>query len=134
MNTAQNILKELIGELRNVAKTETIIGAPFSAGEFTLVPISRVSLGVGAGGGSGETDKKVSTGEGGGGGGGVRVVPVALVAVRNGELTIHLLGRGAAVSHTIEKVPEILEKGFEKLLETWGSRKEKKEGSKSSGS
>jgi uncharacterized spore protein YtfJ len=125
--TAQNILKDLIAELRNVAKTETIVGAPFSAGEYTLVPISRVALGVGAGGGSGETDKKASTGEGGGGGGGVRVVPVALVAVRGGELNIHLLGRGAAVTHTMEKVPEILEKGFEKLLETWASRKEKRE-------
>jgi uncharacterized spore protein YtfJ len=122
MTTAQNILKDLIGELRNVAKTETIIGAPFSAGEYTLVPISRVSLGVGAGGGSG-ADKNVSTGEGGGGGGGVRVVPVALVAVRGGELNIHLLGRGAAVSHTIERMPEFLEKGFEKLLEAWSARK-----------
>ncbi len=134
MNTAQNILKDLIGELRNVARTETIVGAPFSAGEYTLVPISRVALGVGAGGGSGETDKKVAAGEGGGGGGGVRVVPVALVAVRGGELHIHLLGRGAAVSHTIEKVPEVLEKGFEKVLETWGARKEKREKEASKGS
>jgi uncharacterized spore protein YtfJ len=123
MNTAQNILKDLIGELRNVAKTETIIGAPFSAGEYTLVPISRVSLGVGAGGGSSETDKKISAGEGGGGGGGVRVVPVALVAVRGGELNIHLLGRGAAVSHTMERMPDLFEKGFEKLLEAWSARK-----------
>jgi uncharacterized spore protein YtfJ len=133
MNTAQNILKDLIGELRNVAKTETIIGAPFSAGEYTLVPISRVALGVGAGGGSGETDKKVSTGEGGGGGGGVRVTPVALVAVRGGELTIHLLGRGAAMTHTMERVPEVLERGLEKLLETWSARKEKKEAAKGGG-
>jgi len=131
MNTAQNILKDLIGELRNVAKTETIIGAPFSAGEYTLVPISRVALGVGAGGGSGETDRKVSTGEGGGGGGGVRVTPVALVAVRGGELNIHLLGRGAAMTHTMERVPEVLERGLEKLLETWSTRKEKKEVPKS---
>jgi uncharacterized spore protein YtfJ len=123
MSTAQNILKDLIGELRNVARTETIIGAPFSAGEYTLVPISRVSLGVGAGGASGEGDKKVSTGEGGGGGGGVRVVPVALVAVRGGELNIHLLGRGAAVSHTMERMPEFFEKGFEKLLDAWSARK-----------
>jgi hypothetical protein len=47
-------------------------------------------------------------------------------------LTIHLLGRGAAVSHTIEKVPEVMEKGFEKLLESWASRKGKREGSKDS--
>lgn len=127
MNTAQNILKDLIAELRNVTKTETIVGAPFSSGEYTFVPISRVALGVGAGGGSGETDKKVATVEGGYGGGGVRVVPVALVAVRGGEFNIHLLGRGAAVTHTMERVPAVMVKGFEKLLETWASRKEKRE-------
>ena len=127
MNTAQNILKDLIAELRNVAKTETIIGTPFTAGEYTLVPISRVALGVGAGGGSGESDKKVSAGEGGGGGGGVRVVPVALVAVRGGEMNIHMLGRGAAFTHTMERFPEMMEKGFEKLMETWAARKDKGE-------
>jgi hypothetical protein len=57
---------------------------------------------------------------------------VALVAVRGGDLTVHLLGRGAAVSHTIEKVPDVLEKGFEKLLESWASRKAKAEGPKGS--
>jgi len=127
MNTAQNILKELIGDLREVTKTETIIGTPFSVGEYTIVPISRVAIGVGAGGGSSESGRKTPLGEGGGGGGGVRVVPVALVAVRGGELNIHLLGRGAAVSHTMERMPEVFEKGFEKLLETWSLRKEKKE-------
>ncbi len=123
MNTAQNILKDLIGELKTVAKTETIMGAPITAGEFVIIPISRVMLGVGAGGGAGETEKKASTGEGGGGGGGVRVIPVALVAVRGGELSIHMLGRGAGIGHTVQKVPDFLEN----LLDRWVARKEKQE-------
>ena len=49
MPLAQDILKGLIEELKTLAKTETIVGSPFSAGEFTVIPISRVSLGVGAG-------------------------------------------------------------------------------------
>jgi uncharacterized spore protein YtfJ len=121
MNPAQNILKDLIGELKGLAKTETIVGAPVPAGEFTIIPISRVSLGVGAGGGAGETDKKLSTGEGGGGGGGIRVVPVALVAVRGGELHVHMLGRTGPLVHTIEKMPDMLEKAFDR----WQARKEK---------
>jgi uncharacterized spore protein YtfJ len=121
MNPAQNILKDLIGELKSLAKTETIVGAPVPAGEFTIIPISRVSLGVGAGGGAGETEKKSSAGEGGGGGGGIRVLPVALVAIRGGELHVHMLGRTGPLMHSIERMPEMLEKAFER----WQSRKEK---------
>src|SRR5207253_11094395 len=108
MNPAQTLLKDLIGELKTIAKTESIVGTPITAGEFTIIPISRVSLGVGAGGGTGETEKKVSMGEGGGGGGGIRIIPVALVATRGSELTVHMLGRGASLGHTVEKMPDLL--------------------------
>jgi uncharacterized spore protein YtfJ len=121
MNTAQNILKDLVGELKSLAKTETVVGAPVPAGEFTIIPISRVTLGVGAGGGAGETEKKSSAGEGGGGGGGIRVLPVALVAVRGGELHVHMLTRTGPLVHSIEKMPEMLERAFDK----WAARKEK---------
>lgn len=123
MNTAQNILKDLVGELKSLAKTETIIGAPITAGEYTILPISRVMLGVGAGGGAGETDKKSSVGEGGGGGGGIRVIPVALVAVRGEELNVHMLGPGASLGHTVRRMPDMLES----VLDRWQARKEKKE-------
>lgn len=122
MSTAQNILKDLVGELKDLASTETVVGAPVTVGEFTILPISRVALGVGAGGGSGETEKKSSAGEGGGGGGGIRVIPVALVAVRGSELNVHMLGRGAALGHTVRKMPDLLEN----LLDRWEARKEKK--------
>jgi uncharacterized spore protein YtfJ len=121
--TAQTILKDLIAELKTLAKTETIMGAPVTAGEFVIIPISRVMLGVGAGGGSGEAEKKSSMGEGGGGGGGVRIIPVALVAVRGAELNVHMLGRGAAIGHTMQKVPDFLES----LVDRWSARKEKQQ-------
>lgn len=124
MNTAQNILKDLVGELKSLAKTETIVGAPVSAGEFTIIPVSRVVLGVGAGGGAGETEKKSATGEGGGGGGGIRVIPVALVATRGSELHVHMLTRTGPLVHTIEKMPDMLERSFEK----WQARKDKEKG------
>ena len=123
MPMAQDILKGLIGELKTLAKTETIVGSPFSAGEFTVIPVSRVSLGVGAGGGTGGLDKKGAAGGGGGGGGGIRINPVALVTVRGAELNVHTLGRGAAFMHTFEKMPELLEKNLEKLFEAWAARK-----------
>src|SRR5215467_9332956 len=127
MNPAQNLLKDLVGELKSFAKTETIIGAPITAGEYTIIAISRVSLGVGAGGGARETEQKVSTGEGGGGGGGIRIMPVALVAVRGSELHVHSLGRGASLGNTVEKMPDLLERSLEKILSSWQTRKDRGE-------
>jgi uncharacterized spore protein YtfJ len=125
MPMAQEILRGLIEELKTLAKTETIVGAPFPAGEFTVIPISRISLGVAAGGGTGGDERKQAAGEAGGGGGGIRIHPVALVAVRGAELHVHTLGRGAAFTHTVEKMPELVEKTLEKLFEVWAARKEK---------
>jgi hypothetical protein len=48
---------------------------------------------------------------------------VALVTVRGAELNVHTLGRGAAFTHTIEKMPELVEKSLEKLFEAWAARK-----------
>src|SRR6516164_850236 len=127
MPIAQDILKGLIEELKTLPKTETIVGSPFSAGEFTLIPISRVSLGVGAGGGTGGDERKGAAGEGGGGGGGIRIQPVALVAVRGAELHVHTLGRGAAFTHTVERMPELVQKSLEKLFEAWAARKANKD-------
>lgn len=131
MNPAQEILKGLIGELKDLAKTETIVGAPIAVGEYVIVPISRVSLGVGAGGGVGEADgknvKRAGSGEGGGGGGGIRLNPVALVAVRGGELTIHRLGAGGALGRTVERMPDLLEATLEKAFDMWQDRKGKEE-------
>ena len=108
MNPAQNILKDLVGELKTLAKTETIVGTPITAGEFTIIPISRVSLGIGAGGGTGETEKKVSTGEGGGGGGGIRINFVVLVAIYGNEFWVHMFGRGVIFGQMVEKMLDVI--------------------------
>jgi uncharacterized spore protein YtfJ len=127
VNPAQEILKSLIGELKELTKTETIVGSPITMGEYTIVPISRVSLGVGAGGGVGEASgkdvKKGPSGEGGGGGGGIRMSPVALVAVRGSELSVHRLGAGGSLGRTVERMPDVLESTLEKVFDLWQARK-----------
>lgn len=131
VNPAQEILKGLIGELKDLAKTETIVGAPIAMGEYVIVPISRVSLGVGAGGGVGESDgksvKRGGSGEGGGGGGGIRMNPVALVAVRGSELTVHRLGAGGSLGRTVERVPDLVEATLEKAFDMWQAHQAKGE-------
>ena len=109
------IIGKLMEELKTVAKTETILGQEIRVGEFTLIPVSRISLGVGAGAGKG-TDKQKG-GEGGGGGGGVMVTPVAFIVIKGGEISFHGIKLGGALDGLFEHLPEITEKILAKTQE-----------------
>lgn len=115
MAVASEIIGKLMEELRPVAKTETILGQPIQVGEFTLIPVSRVSLGLGAGGGKGTESKK--EGEGGGGGGGVVVTPIAFIVIKGGEISFHGIKKGGFLDGLFEQIPDIAEKIMAKIQE-----------------
>ncbi len=121
-STASEIIGKLMEELRTVAKTETIIGKEFKAGDFTLIPVSRITLGFGAGGGKGAEAKR--EGEGGGGGGGVCITPIAFIVVKGAEIFFHGIKRGGTLDAIFEKIPDLAEKILTKSVE----QKIKKEG------
>ncbi|NIO05492.1 MAG: sporulation protein [Proteobacteria bacterium] len=123
----ESLIKTLLEEFRSIAKTETIVGREFKAGEFTLIPISRVSLGIGAGGGSGGT-KVEAKGEGGGGGGGIRIEPIAFIAVKGGEISFHGIKKGGTIEAVFEKIPEMATKIMDKIGEKRSAKKEERKG------
>ncbi len=112
---ASEIIGKLMEELKTVAKTETILGREIKVGEFTLIPVSRISLGVGAGGGKGTDNKK--EGEGGGGGGGVMVTPIAFIVIKGDDISFHGIKRGGALDAVFEHLPELTEKFLAKTRE-----------------
>lgn len=114
-NAAVEIIGKLMEELRTIAKTETILGQGVQVGEFTLIPVSRISLGLGAGAGKGNESKK--EGEGGGGGGGVAVTPIAFIVVKGEEISFHGLKKGGTLDSLFEYLPEIAEKILAKKQE-----------------
>ena len=77
-NNVVEILKGVVGELKEMAQSESIIGDPITIGERTVIPIVKISVGFGAGGGQGEAEK-AGTGFGGGGGGGAKIEPAAFI-------------------------------------------------------
>jgi hypothetical protein len=48
---------------------------------------------------------------------------VAVITIHGGNLEIHMLGPGATLGHTVEKIPETLGKSIERLLDSWLSKK-----------
>lgn len=93
MSGEQNIaglLGTAMEKLGNMVQVNTVIGQPIFAGDTTIIPISKVSLGFVAGGGEyGNKDKTLPTEPafGGGPGGGLSVAPVGfLTSAPNGQL------------------------------------------------
>jgi len=121
-SVSESLIKTLLDEFKSISRTETIIGKDFQAGECTLIPISRVTLGIGAGGGSGDM-RTESKGEGGAGGGGIRIEPIAFVVVRDGDISFHGIKKGGTIEAVFEKVPEMAEKLLRKRDERRAHKK-----------
>ncbi len=107
---ATDLIKTLLEGFRAVAKTETIVGEGIKAGEFTVLPVSKVSLGIGAGAGTEQIKSSGGSG-GGGGGGGICVEPIAFLVVKEGEVSIINLRRmPAMIESFFGKIPDLMEK------------------------
>ncbi|MBW1784776.1 MAG: sporulation protein [Deltaproteobacteria bacterium] len=91
-NRVSEILKDIVGELKDIASSQTIIGEAISVGEKTVIPVVKISVGFGAGGGQGESPEK-GGGFGGGGGGAARIEPAAFI-IMDGD-KVQMLSAGA---------------------------------------
>ena len=117
-NNVVDILKGVVGELREIAKSETVIGEPVTVGDKTVIPVVKVSVGFGAGGGQGESEK-VGGGFGGGVGGGARIEPVAFIIMDETGASLLPVSKGKW-ENIIESIPGLAKK-LSKLKEKFKS-------------
>jgi uncharacterized spore protein YtfJ len=106
-NNVVDILKGVVGELKEVARSETIIGEPVTVGDKTVIPIVKISFGFGAGGGQGDDQKR--SGFGGGGGGGARIEPAAFIILDKDDVKLLPAGKGKWDT-IIDAIPGIAKK------------------------
>jgi len=107
-NNVVDILKGVVGELREIARSETIIGEPVTFGERTVIPVVKISVGFGAGGGQGE-DEKSRSGFGGGGGGGAKIEPAAFIIMDDTGVSLLPVTKGKW-DNIIDAIPGIAKK------------------------
>ena len=106
-----DLIKSLLDGFKAVAKTETIVGEGIKAGDYTVLPVSKISLGIGAGAGTQQV--KTAGGTGGAGGGAICVDPIAFLVIKGGEVSILNLRRmPAMVEAVFGKIPEMVEKAI----------------------
>lgn len=123
-NNVTDILRGVVGELREIAKSETVIGEPVTVGDKTVIPIVKVSVGFGAGGGEG-TDDKRNSGFGGGGGGGAKIEPAAFIIIEKDDVKLLPAGKGKWET-IIDAIPDFAKK-IQKMASQFKSEGEQSE-------
>jgi uncharacterized spore protein YtfJ len=123
-NNVVDILKSIVGELKEIASTETIIGEPITVGKKTIIPVIKIAVGFGAGGGQGSATNR-GDGFGGGGGAGAKVEPAAFIIIDEHGVSLLPASKGS-FENIINSIPGVVQKIVE-------MRKDWKEDKKSEG-
>lgn len=106
-------ISKVMSFLKDEAKTETVVGAQFTLGEFLCVPVIRIGMGFGFGEGGGE-DLKKNKGEGGGAGAATGIEPIGFLVTRNESIQFISTQSSKGLAAMFEKAPDLLNKYFEK--------------------
>ena len=81
-----DLIKNVMDELENVMHSKSVIGDPITSGDYTVIPVSKVSFGFGAGGGGSNQIKKGKNCEGVGGGWNIEPLAFLVVGIDGARL------------------------------------------------
>ena len=124
-----NMLESTIAKIRELVDANSVVGQAVTTPDgVTIIPISRISIGLG-GGGSDFVSSKKSVGDenpfGGGVGAGVTVSPVAFLVVKEGS--VRVLPVAVPASTTADRIVDLVPEALDKISGFVESRKDKKE-------
>lgn len=94
----EDLTNVLLDKLKLISQAETVIGDPIETGKFTIIPVSKVSVGFGVGGNTGKVELN-------GTGGGLQVEPVAFLVVSESDVRVLPVQKD---SNTLQKVADLV--------------------------
>jgi uncharacterized spore protein YtfJ len=109
-NKVDELLDKISAHVKEMAKTETVLGEEFTLGDYTCKPVIRVGVGFGSAGGEGEHPKQKGSGTGQGAAAGVGISPVGFLISKGDEITFLSAEKNRGIGAVLEKVPDIIEK------------------------
>lgn len=111
-----NMLEQTITKIREMVDSNSVIGETIvTADGTTIIPVSKISIGLG-GGGSDFSCKKAEQGQypfGGGVGAGVKVTPIAFLVVKDGS--VRMLPVAAPANTTADRLVELVPDTLDKI-------------------
>jgi uncharacterized spore protein YtfJ len=126
-NTADVLLDKITDHLKEMTRTETIIGEEFTMGEYKCKPVIKIGVGFGSGSGTGEHFKGKGNGTGTGGGAGVGIFPVGFLVTKGDEITFIPTDRKKGIGTVLDKIPDLIEKAMDIKDSREKKNKEKEE-------
>ncbi len=116
-NKMSDIIKASMDGIKSFTDMDTVIGnAITTPNGVTVIPVSKVSMGIATGGiDYGTRRQSTEQGFGGGGGTGLSITPIAFLTVSN-DATVNLIHINAkssdidTVASLVERSPEIIER------------------------
>ena len=110
-----DLMSTTMQKLREIADVNTIVGKPIQAGNVTIIPISRLTVGFASVGSDfvSKTQKpEADNSFGGGSGAGMNLSPVAFLIVKGDTVKLMPVAPPAAttVDRVVEMVPEVVDK------------------------
>jgi len=117
------LIELVAGKIEDSAKSDVVVGEAITLGGVTIVPLSRLSVGLMGGGGEGEGDipehkkrggahamKGRGKGSGAGAGIGARVRPVGVAIFgADGVEVVPIADKKGLIDKIFDKVPELIE-------------------------
>lgn len=129
-----DLMSSIVEKVREIADTNTIIGQAITAGDVTIIPISRLSVGVGSGGtefGSKHKKPEDNSCFGGGAGAGINLLPVGFLVIKDGS--VRLLPVAPPAATTVDRVVEMVPEAIDKITDFIEKQQEKKAAEKDGG-
>ena len=136
----KQIIESVLSKIGEVVDVNTVIGEPIAIGDVTLIPFSKVAVGLASGGTEFGGKNPRADGKAyfaGGNGAGVTMTPLGFIAVENGVARVIELGNPATyyapkdpvnrvldgINGVIDKVPDIVDKVMT-LINSYGAKPE----------
>lgn len=102
-----NMLEKAIEKVRSMVDSNSVVGEPIVAGDVTMIPISKISIGLGGGGGDIPTKTPgADVPFGGGMGAGIKVTPIAFIVIKGDS--VRMLPVAQAPSTTADRIVEMV--------------------------
>ena len=111
----EGVMSTTMQKIKEMVDVNTIIGQPIRAGEITIIPISKLTVGFASGGSdfvSKNQKPEADNSFGGGSGAGMNLSPVAFLIVKGDTVKLMPVAPPAAttVDRVVEMVPEVVDK------------------------
>lgn len=103
-NNFGNVITSLMKGMETFLSTKTVVGEPTQVGDTIILPLVDVTFGVGAGANAGEAKNM------GGGGMSGKMMPSAVLVIRDGQTKLVNIKNQDAVTKIIDMIPDLVDK------------------------